>query len=51
MGASSWVLLLVGYRSRRVLVSCCTPLQFAGQSVVGFMLLVVLDELVQTTAG
>ena len=51
MGTSSWVLFLVGYRSRRVLVSCCTPLQFAGQSVVGFMLLLVLGELVQTTAG
>ena len=51
MGTSSWTLFLAGYRSRRVLVSCCTPLQFAGQSVAGFMLLVVLDELVQTTAG
>ena len=51
MGTSSWVLFLVGYRSRRLLVSCCTPLQFAGQSVVGFMLLLVLGELVQTTAG
>ena len=36
IGTSSWVLFLVGYRSRRVLVSCCTPPQFAGQSVVPF---------------
>ena len=36
IGTSSWVLFLVGYRSRRVLVSCSTPPQFAGQSVVPF---------------
>jgi len=51
IGTSSWVLFLVGYRSRRVLVSCSTPPQFAGQSVVPFLLLLVLGELVQTTAG
>ena len=51
IGTSSWVLFLVGYRSRRVLVSCCTPPQFAGQSVVPFLLLLVVGELVQTTAG
>ena len=51
IATSSWVLFLVGYRSRRVLVSCCTPPQFAGQSVVRFLLLLVLGELVQTTAG
>ena len=36
IGTSSWVLFLVGYRSRRVLVSCCTSPQFAGQSAVSF---------------
>ena len=51
IGTSSWVLFLVGYRSRRVLVSCSTSPQFAGQSAVPFLLLLVLGELVQTTAG